>query len=128
MNALGGGGQPGAPPIQYFDAARTLNELSQIVSPNTRRLIDLVVIDGYTIEQAGNLMVGPNILSKRQREYWGEHLRDSLRSLADFWGWEPLQKEPPIRGFTSPCLAEVPASVVRGHVVHATGHRVFKLG
>lgn len=125
-----GGGKPGAPPpLTHLEAAETLRTLRTGLYREDYPVVRLVVIEGHTIEQAADMIVGSKA-SRTQREAAGRSLRAALRRLADLWwgaeGDDASSDE--IRIFREPGArpTAVIHTEVMGGVAHATGRKVFR--
>jgi hypothetical protein len=120
----GPGGPSHHPPIALLDAGRLLSELSKSGIDNLEHvLIDLIVCGGLSIADVTRMQVGPS----RDRNFYGTKLREGLRKVARFWGWDEQPPEAKIRGFGSQQTTDIPDVVLPGQVMHATGRRIFAL-
>lgn len=112
----------------FLRAADLLLDFDQAVSGPTKRLIEIVVFNGCTVEAASRILC-PDTPSKRFREALSKHLRQVLRQLAEDWGWElPQDRVVPIRAFNALTeLQTVTDLAIRGRVVHATSYKVHDI-
>lgn len=124
-----GAGRPGSgPPLHYLEAAGVLNEAWRQLYPLDYRVVTLVACEGHSIERAAEIIFGE--ATRSDKEEIGRRLREGLGQLAG--GKEKADAPPKPSTWQAPdAMAYQPGTsgmIERGHVVHATGHRIFRNG
>lgn len=131
LDRVRGGGSSGpqaAPP--YLEAAETLRLIKRCLYPMDHRLIELVVIAGYSIVDAARTLHG-RVPSRGEKEEAGARLRIGLREVAEkLWGSGiHRQEDRPIVASHAAGATEytaAPGLIGRAKTVHATGRRIFR--
>lgn len=132
LDRVRGGGMSGpqaAPP--YLEASETLRKVKQWTYALDHKLIELVVISGYSIVSAAQIVHG-RVPTRTEKEEAGVRLRFGLMEVAErLWGRAAIEADDRrdmgafhAAGATDYNTA-APGSVERGRVVHATGQRIF---
>lgn len=127
-----GGGTTGAPPpMPYMEAAEVMRVSKQKLRALDYRVLQVVVCDGHTIEEASEKIRGN--AERANREDIGAALRRGLFDLAEMW-FEPLTiKRRRVRPYHAPDAdpravrysAQV-GTIERGKTVTATRNRIHR--
>lgn len=130
LDRVRGGGSSGpqaAPP--YLAACETLRLIKQWLYAMDHRLIELVVVAGYSVADAARAVHG-HVPSRSEKEEAGQRLRIGLREVSrHLWGVSEDKERSEIVVARAPDATDytvAPGIAQRGNTVHATVRKVFR--